>query len=239
MPLKLRGLLLLVIVLTLSIISNGILIYYFLSRERGFMSYRHRQEIRWQIKKITGQKGWLIFLGDSITDRNDWVSAYQDKAVINLGKGGDTTAGLLTRINDLVQLQPKKIFLLIGINDIRYGLKQKEILENYTLLIKTIREQSPHSELYVQSILPIIEMSGESQNATNQRIISLNQSLKYLANTYEIQFIDLHDFFTFYGQLNPAYTDDGLHLNDRGYRLWERIIQGFVYPEGNEPLHIS
>lgn len=225
---------LLVITLTLSIAGNGLLLYYFLSREKGFMSQRYRQEMTWHMKRVTGQKGWLVFLGDSLTDQNDWSASYPNQEIVNLGKGGDTVRGVLARVDDLIPWQPAKIFLLIGINDIRYGTEPKDMLEDYEQLLKKLRAVLPNSELYLQSILPVTENFKHKQPSENQIIININQSIKQLADQYDIQYLDLHDFFTSHGQLKPDYTVDGLHLNRQGYALWERIILGFVYAEASD-----
>ncbi|MDF9798347.1 lysophospholipase L1-like esterase [Catalinimonas alkaloidigena] len=222
-------LLLFVCLLGISITANGVLMYYFISRERGIFSKRHRREIVLDIKKKRSNNNWIVFLGNSITERNDWVNKYHDKDVINLGKGGDTVEGVLFRLDEAIQLEPAKIFLLIGINDIRYGLKKSVIIDNYDLLIRIIKEKSPYTELYVQSVFPLIEKSEHSQQATNEKIVDINQSIKRLTDIYGIQYVDLYGFFTFHSQLKPEYTDDGLHLNEKGYKLWERVIHGFVY----------
>ena len=71
-------------------------------------------------------KGGIIFVGDSLTDNYNVYEYYKGYDVYNRGIGGDTTIGLLKRMNESVyDLKPSIVVLLIGINDF-------ELVENST-----------------------------------------------------------------------------------------------------------
>jgi len=59
----------------------------------------------------------LVFVGDSITEGGDWAAWFPDDEVVNLGVGGDTTASLAERLDQVVAAQPDSVVLLIGAND--------------------------------------------------------------------------------------------------------------------------
>ncbi|HKM18502.1 MAG TPA: GDSL-type esterase/lipase family protein, partial [Aliarcobacter sp.] len=59
----------------------------------------------------------IVMIGDSITDGAEWYELLQNSEVQNRGIGGDTTNGVLDRLNT-INKSIKKAFIMIGINDI-------------------------------------------------------------------------------------------------------------------------
>jgi len=60
----------------------------------------------------------IVFVGDSITDQGEWEQLFHSLNVKNRGIGADTTQGVLHRLQEITNAKPKKIFLMIGINDL-------------------------------------------------------------------------------------------------------------------------
>ena len=56
-------------------------------------------------------------LGDSITAQGEWAELFPEEKILNLGLSGDTSAGLLNRLDDVVGRKPRVVLLMIGIND--------------------------------------------------------------------------------------------------------------------------
>src|SRR4051794_8025406 len=77
--------------------------------------YQQRYEL---FKKEPIVKGRVLFLGNSITQGGNWKKLLKDTTVINRGISGDVTFGILNRLGEVIQREPSKLFLLIGINDI-------------------------------------------------------------------------------------------------------------------------
>jgi lysophospholipase L1-like esterase len=102
-----------------------------------------------------------ILLGDSISLWFPNEMLPSQRTWLNQGISGETTAGLLNRLDVLDQTQPDIIFLMIGINDIIRGVTDETILANQRLIIRYLRRNHPQAKIIVQSILP---HSGE--NAT-------------------------------------------------------------------------
>src|SRR5690606_2386392 len=72
--------------------------------------------------------GDVAMVGDSITDHGEWTEMFPGENVVNRGISGDTTGGLLQRLDTIAAEQ---VFVLIGINDILLGIDQDEIVANY------------------------------------------------------------------------------------------------------------
>jgi lysophospholipase L1-like esterase len=168
--------------------------------------------------------GNIIFLGDSITEFCNWSELFNQENILNRGISGDTLDGLLYRVDEIIQRKPKKVFLMIGINDLMKGKKVNKILENYTILINKIHTNLPETIIYIQSVLPT-----KRKNVNNIDIKNINIGLKKIADKYSTNYIDLHSsFLSKKNDLSDSYSLDGLHLNGKGYQLWKKSITEHV-----------
>lgn len=172
--------------------------------------------------------GKIVFLGDSLTDIAEWNELLNNPDVINRGISDDTTYGALNRISEITRLDPPKIFIMLGINDIGKGLSTEKIITNYTKILETIKENCPETTTYVQSVLPINKDLFKT-TTTNSQIMALNTSLKKLCKTFNIKYIDLYSLFTLPNEnkLYKEYTVDGLHINGKGYIVWKDAIKDY------------
>lgn len=174
----------------------------------------------------------IVFLGDSITDIGDWENDFPDKNIVNQGINGDTTYGVLNRIDNLVRLKPRKVFIMIGINDIAKGLDTEKLLVNYNNILSEIKSGSPDTEIYVQSILPINQKMADKYYTLkdgNKIISDINDKLEKIAADQNVTYLDLYpEFLNSGADLDSSYTLDGLHLNEKGYQLWVNEISNLV-----------
>ncbi|MDY6937842.1 MAG: GDSL-type esterase/lipase family protein [Cyanobacteriota bacterium] len=162
-----------------------------------------------------------IVLGDSLSL---WMPASEfsdDRLWLNQGISGDTTGGILSRLRVLDATNPDRIYLMAGINDIKIGLSDEEILANYHQILEYLRQTHPYAETIVQSILPT-----RRENLPNDRIRELNRQLAEIAAREGATFVDLQVYFTdASGDLQPNLTTDGLHLSPQGYQVWQWVIE--------------
>ena len=63
----------------------------------------------------------VIFLGDSITYGGDWAEYFPELSVCKLAVPGDSLEQILYRADMIEKLQPKKVFVLAGVNNISRG----------------------------------------------------------------------------------------------------------------------
>lgn len=172
----------------------------------------------------------VVFLGDSITDDGDWSNLFPNSSVENRGIGGDTTLGVLNRLNQVIELKPSQIFLMIGTNDLCFGRSISDTISNYQLILARFHTELPDTKIYIESVLPFNDTIFPSRNLrTNGNIRQLNVEIRKLAQLYNYQYIDLTPAFTGAdGRLPAQYTSDGLHLDDEGYLIWREQINALV-----------
>lgn len=178
-------------------------------------------------------KNKIVFSGDSMIEFGQWEDLLNNTTIINRGILGDNSFGLLNRINDIIGLQPKILFVIIGINDIAGNIPVKVTLNNICEFVNQIIENSPTTKIFVHSILPTNPVHSEhrvefsNHYNKNDHVVELNNLLKSQSKYLEFSFIDLYKYFVDEnGNLNFEFTnEDGLHLNSKGYQLWADILE--------------
>lgn len=175
----------------------------------------------------------VVFLGDSITYGADWKELFPYSPAVNRGIGGDTTLGLLKRMDQIIALKPSQIFLMIGTNDLCYNRPIPKIIANYRLILDRFREELPETTVYVQSVLPFNDRIFPARGLrNNDEIRELNDEIRSLTIEYRYPYIDLDSVFTGPdGRLPVKYTSDGLHLSQTGYWQWQNQIKQYVSAE--------
>jgi len=183
---------------------------------------------RSQFEQLPNSRGEIVFLGNSITERVSWAELFHSGKIINRGIGGDICWGLYDRLDEVLSSKPRKIFLLIGINDIGRGISQKLILEKYEAIIKKVKHDSPRTRLFIESVLPINEdiIWYDYMKGKGHLIPLLNKGIKSLACKYDLPFVDLYTpFCDENNKLKTELTYDGLHLEGAGYLLIKKIYK--------------
>ncbi|MEO6705801.1 MAG: alpha/beta fold hydrolase [Ginsengibacter sp.] len=175
----------------------------------------------------------IILLGNSITFWGDWQQLTGLSYIKNRGIPGDNTFGVIKRLDEVIDRKPKKIFILIGINDLSANIPDSIILKNYKIIIDKINVGSPSTKIYFQTILPINDIHNKKSNifTKHENIRKINTSLKQLAfNSKKMVVIDLYGLFADdSGYLKKEYTWDGIHLNMNGYNKWATILKNGKY----------
>jgi lysophospholipase L1-like esterase len=210
----------------LSFIGVSIVIKAQQSYDSSFHFYYYDQKLS-MFEQMPTPKNCIVWLGDSITDGGEWSELFPNYNTMNRGISSDNTFGILYRLREVIRRKPKKIFILIGINDIARNIPDEVILRNYRKIIDSLQLQTPATKIYVQSILPTNNKYTQFKNHQNktEHIHYINRALKKLCEERNIYYVNLYDAFLDTEQkLNPLYTNDGLHLTGEGYRRWKELL---------------
>ena len=167
--------------------------------------------------------GQIVFLGNSLTQGGKWETYLPGKNIANRGISGDNTEGILARLDEIVKSKPSKLFIEAGVNDISLNRPNKMIVDNYRKIIKTVKEQSPSTRIYITSVFSINKNVSKYKRLTGKesKILELNKQLRKLAKKTNSQYVDVFPRLTDdRGMLRKEYTVDGLHLTPNGYEVW-------------------
>ena len=157
----------------------------------------------------------IVFLGDSLTDYVKFDEIFPDLRIKNRGIAGDTTAGVLNRLDEVISLKPS-------------NRKAAEIVSSIRKIIETFREKSPSTALYVQTLFPVNHNLGDARRP-HEAIREINDGLLNLSNEIkDFTLIDTYSLFAENGQLPERYTIDGVHLNGTGILRWMEFLSAWI-----------
>lgn len=182
------------------------------------------------------RKNTILFLGDSLTYNYKINEFFEGYKTFNSGISGNKTTDILNDLeNRVYKYNSTKVFLLIGINDLKNGISNDEVLNNIEIIIKKIKENSKDTIIYVESLYPISDEKDKKNikkivpKTDNNEIKETNKKLNELCKKYNIKYINVYDkLLNDKGSLKKDYTTDGLHLNDLGYFKVTKLLEKYV-----------
>ena len=164
----------------------------------------------------------VVMVGDSITDAAEWQEMFAGITIVNRGISGDTTEGLLNRLQGVIRTGAKKAFIMIGVNDFTYTDSVDEVFKNYQQVVETL--VAAGIDPYIQSTIQV----GPDKTEYSLKIAELNRRLGIFATENGIIFIDLNRVLAPAGTLEESYSLDQVHLNANGYIEWKKILQPYL-----------
>ena len=205
-----------------------------LSQHVTYRSFAHYNKRVAQFEReggITSES--IVMLGNSLTENGkDWSQRLGIRNVVNRGIIGDNTTGMTERLCQITPHHPRAIFLMAGINNMVNDAQVIDVAQQVISLIEAIREQSPQTKLFVESLLPINEKSGRWRTLTNRTndIPLTNMYIRAYCESHGITFIDLFSKMTKPGSnvLRDELSADGLHITDEGYAIWEAELKRYI-----------
>jgi len=186
--------------------------------------WKHRVSL---FRSLPNPKGEICFLGNSITDGCEWRELTGLEQVTNRGISSDTAWGVMKRIEEVTGGKPAKVFLMIGTNDLDREKSVTEVRDKIGEILEFIKEKSPQTKVYLQSVLPVWDDTWGIRN--NATIDQLNTELAALADSTGVNWVDLAPHFKDdSGSLRKDLTGEGLHLNGIGYKVWYSVIRKYL-----------
>jgi lysophospholipase L1-like esterase len=166
----------------------------------------------------------VVMLGDSLTQRAQWNEITGCGFVVNRGIGGDVSAGVLRRLDDVTKFKPSAVFLMIGINDIARRVPNETIIGNVRRTIERLNDAG--AKVYLTLVLPVTRGYVPKMNPT---VAELNAAYIALAKETKATVVDFRqEMRTEEGALRNDLTVDGIHLNPEGYRAWRDAVTPLV-----------
>ena len=194
----------------------------------------------------------IVFLGNSITKGGgDWGQRFNASNIVNRGISGDYTEGILNRLNEIIYYKPIAVFLLIGVNEFfkdnsnNTEITPAYVADNILKIAEKIKNGSPSTLVFIQTILPINNQHYMNIKNVNYNFLlpdfnpSINTQIEdvnsILNNNNKHPVIDLHPLFlNSDGVLDPKFSLDGVHLNQKGYQIWTDTITPLIRSLNNQ-----
>ena len=164
----------------------------------------------------------LVMFGDSITEWAPWADIFRDVSIVNRGLAGDTTTGMLRRIDTTLNVKPKLVCFMAGINDLAQGYDVEHIYQNYIDMLEVWQEND--IRILVQSTLYV----GSKLQGLNSSVELLNSKISEYCSQQGIAFLDVNSVLSPNKLLSNEYSCDDLHLNAKAYQAWAEVLQPTV-----------
>lgn len=191
---------------------------------------RFRQEIDKLIaaNQSVSRKKLILFTGSSsIKMWSNLKESFPKHNVVNMGFGGSDMSELLYFTDEIITpFAPKQVFIYEGDNDIAKGKKTDEILASADSIVNRIKQQLPNARLVFISAKPSVRR-WELRN----EYVAYNKALEaWTKKQKNVRFADVWTpMLDENGNVrNDLFIDDKLHMNEKGYQIWQKTLKKFL-----------
>ena len=177
-------------------------------------------------KSAKDEQGSLVVFGDSITQ--GWggrlAKLFPGAKIANRGISGDTTRGMLYRLKeDVLNLEPTGVVMLMGTNDLAEKATAEQIVGNIKLMILQLKAKNPSIVVVLCTVFP----SSPTKDRPPEKVKEINDAL--LAAVKGDSSVIVVDTFAMFAQADGnapvELFPDLLHLNDAGYEKWAAALR--------------
>ena len=180
------------------------------------------------LDSIGWAKGSVVFTGSSSVRM--WKSLqdqFPEVPIINTGFGGSTAEDLEAQLFPLVlRLEPSKVFIYEGDNDINGGKTAAEIMATLDKIVTRIQTQLPNTTVNLIAAKP-----SPSRWELKTSYLVLNDLMRQYCTAHEnVNFVNVWDIMLDKSGVPRAdiFIGDNLHMNEKGYALWKEIFTPFL-----------
>ena len=176
--------------------------------------------------KNTSPENALLFTGSSSIRFWNTADSFPGYSVINRGFGGSQISDMLHYYDQIIgRYSPSLIILYCGENDIASGKAIYHVFEDYLALLEQINRDYPQTPVLFISI-----KASSSRLDQTERFAAFNRMVQAYSRTSRLLFYaNLASPLSKNGRPDDSYFgEDLLHLNDRGYELWNERLGAFL-----------
>ena len=209
-----------------------------------FQNLWRQRRSQWS-QQVQQDQGALVFFGDSITQ--GWgdrlASEFPGAKIANRGISGDTTRGMLLRLDDdVLQLNPSGIVMLMGTNDIEEQATPTQVANNTLAIIERLGEHNSAMPIIVCRVMP----SSASKKRPAAKLQAVNQLVEAgVRDNSQVTVLDTWSLFVNDdGEPNLDEFPDLLHPNNAGYAKWAAALRPILESTGlveaeDEPFELE
>lgn len=172
----------------------------------------------------------VVFMGNSITA--GWINMrpefFQKKGYVNRGIGGQTTPQMLIRFTqDVIDLEPKVVVILAGINDIAQNTgptTHEAIMNNISGM--ALLAKAHGIKVILSSVLPAFDFPWRPGLEPAEKVIELNRMIKAFAQENDFFYLDYFSALKdSRNGMKKNYASDEVHPTKEGYQVMEPMVE--------------
>ena len=189
----------------------------------------------------TVKKGQIVCAGSSLMEMFPIEQFIEEDGVAvtiyNRGVGGFVTEELLANVDTcILDLEPSKLFINIGTNDLSIAERSVDtIMDTYGKILSAVQKRLPKVEIFLMAYYPVNydaaaeEMKPCLRIRTNEKIAMANERVAELAKAHHANYIDINEpLKDAKGNLKAEYTIEGMHINEQGYRAIYPLFMNYI-----------
>lgn len=190
------------------------------------LPFRNHRYDSFKVLDVTSEN--IVFIGNSITDMHCWPEAFVTSngdylPIVNRGNSGTYSTEQSDNLESYINGKPKKVFMMIGTNDIAtsggLNFSPEQVLAYVKSIVTRIHARSPQTKVYLYSIL-----KNNTSNRVEATWLKANEITKaYAEATENVTYIDLYDKLADVAG-GGAWSYDNLHLTAGAYQAWGKAI---------------
>lgn len=170
----------------------------------------------------------IVFTGSSsIRYWENLKGSFPNRNVTNNGFGGSHMSDLLYYAGKvIVEFNPVQVFIYEGDNDLDYGKTIDSIIRDTKNLVSYLQDKLPNCSIMIISAKP-----SPARWHLKEQFIKLNSEFNKLASQqYNVEFVSIWNIMLDEDgkPISEIYKSDGLHMNEKGYELWTKIITPYM-----------
>jgi lysophospholipase L1-like esterase len=167
--------------------------------------------------------GAILFVGSSSIRMWQSAECFPDLPLVNRGFGGSHISDVNHFAERIVtKYQPHVIVFYAGDNDIESGKSPQQVFDDFQAFASLVRKKLPPAQIVYLPIKPSLARwtkwsRMQEVNAQVEKLSKTDNHIVYVDTTTPMLGDD--------GQpRRELFLDDGLHLNEKGYELWTKVL---------------
>lgn len=169
----------------------------------------YNYQVKFENSLILGDSRAASIYEYNILDQSYFI-AYKGRNILTAKSNGE--------IEKAINLAPKNIFLTYGLNDVENFDNTEEFIQKYSEIINEIKRRTPHTKIYVNSILEV-SIKGLQSIPRYALIPKYNESLKKMCSDLDVNYIDMSPLFN-----ENDFDADGVHFKPELNKRWLNLL---------------
>jgi len=167
-----------------------------------------------------------LFVGSSSIRLWDVGHSFPGLGTVNRGFGGATVGDVLFHYDRVVAgVHPASVIVYVGENDIAEGKAPDRVAADLLALLGRLRADMPHARIAYLSM-----KATPLRRELYPKMAAVNAAMRAQAGK-GFDYLDVAGaLLTAAGEPDADLFSDGLHLNARGYSLWNGIVERWLKP---------
>ena len=172
-----------------------------------------------------------LFIGDYHTDGLEFDDFY--KPYVKVSDNDYTTSLILDDLRSYIYVyNPTHVFIELGSNDLVDENSISEMVNNLKRIVRGIQNNRSMATIYVESLYPVNDkIEGFNSDILIELIKKANIEIESMCKSLNVLYIDMYNELSEEDLLKEDYTNDGVKLNEDGYKKVYKVINRYIEDE--------